>query len=425
MGCEFQRWPETTIRFQPKQTDRFVLGWVTLASFLVAGCSVDASGVAAGESILDDLPALQPVPVFELGGIEASRYEAFSSVPPLAVSEDGTLWALDRTTNEVWRYDSTGAFVLAFGGRGEGPGEFENPLNIGLVGDTVWVRNMSPPFVTLFSPDGNALRREVVEDWAVSRVGVPEGPEAMLAGGASFSTAIVPWGEPAGVHEVALTVSSAEGAVDTLSFTRFPNAFTYPSGGFTRGGYWDLRPALHAVAPDGSGVVVAEWEEVLTGNVTLTRFGPDAEPQWKDTLHLDPVPLDGDVADSIIAVAAGYVRDAVERREQSDPGSTSSWPGDAETIARDELALQAVYPPIRSLLVALDGRIWLERPLAPNRSEWIVLDSARTPAFRVTFPPGHELSAASLTSAWTTHTDTLDVPYVTRYALDGVVPQAR
>ena len=352
------------------------------------------------------------VEAFSLGGVDAPETSAFIRVPPLEVGPDGSLFLLARSANEVRRFGPDGTFLNTIGREGEGPGEFQNAYLFGLVGDTIWVRNLSPPSVSYFTSDGEYLRTDTYRNPTISRNGIPDGPEAILGAGSWFMVGAVPFGGPRGPVDVPLLIVRPGDLRDTLATAIDPTSVYLPDVG-TFGGIrpYPLHP-LYDVVPGGEAVLVAEWggEEVAEGAFSLRRFRPDGTLDLDSTVRFAPVPLLARVADSIVAAAADSVSALV-------PRLNAELPADLEEVIRAQLALGNSFPPIKTLLAGVDGTIWVERVIGPSSAEWVVLDNDGRPQFRVVLAEGITLGAASDDALWTTRTDAFDVPYVVRYDL--------
>ncbi|MFG0252759.1 MAG: hypothetical protein ACF8NJ_07805 [Phycisphaerales bacterium JB038] len=387
---------------------------------LVPACDgVGGSAVEGGSGPalvdVDALPTLRLEERFTLGGPDAPEAESFTREPMTAVGPDGRLYALDPGPATVSRFDGDGAYLGSIGRRGEGPGEFTFPASLGFTGDSLWVRNLSPPFVEFFDTSGAYLGRHTVEDPIIARGGIPAGPTAMLRGGARYEVEGAPLAQSAaGRVDVPVKLTRTDGVVDTLAFVSDPPEFYLPGVGTLGVVPKEVWSPLHASAADGSAVWVAEWADSLPGAVTLRRVVIDGV-ETRHTLALPPVPLPASSRDSLIAAASDTVRAVAARIETELGRPMFTVPDDLEGAVADALALGTHLPPIRRMVPGADGSLWLERATAPNQSEWIVLDASGELVGRVDLPEGHRLRAASLDAVWTTHRDEFDVAYVTRF----------
>lgn len=103
-------------------------------------------------------------PMIRVGGPEAEGPSVFGSVVQVKALTDGGFLVVDaQGEGSLRRFDASGDFVLEIGGRGDGPGEFNQPYRLLLSGDTVRVWSLMPRRLSVFLVDGTFLRTEPVE----------------------------------------------------------------------------------------------------------------------------------------------------------------------------------------------------------------------------------------------------------------------
>lgn len=108
---------------------------VTLVALLLASCGGEneqpiASDSPAGESASPVLTAVGEIGI-ELGD---SNY-VFGIIQDVDIASDGTVFVLDSRKKKVMAYSSQGDFLGSFGGEGEAPGEFLNPMSVACLED--------------------------------------------------------------------------------------------------------------------------------------------------------------------------------------------------------------------------------------------------------------------------------------------------
>lgn len=139
------------------------------------------------------------------------------------------------------------------------------------------------------------------------------------------------------------------------------------------------------------------------------------------TLSVRPVPLPDALRDSLVYAGRDRVREA--RRRALEQNLFEEYAPSVPTA--DEVAeaayLPARSPPIRDVLLGLDGTVWLQRADGLAEGPWLALGPDGTPLFRVTLPAGAHLREASGEALWATTTDELGIPYVVRW--DVVDPE--
>ena len=116
-----------------------------LAGWLLVGCGGDGAQPSSevAEWSLSPVVVVQP------------EQAPFGRVADLEIGDDGSLFVLDGLSRTIRVFDQNGAEVREFGGRGQGPGEFEQPgmLAWGPDGD-LWVVDLRNGRLSAFSPEG-------------------------------------------------------------------------------------------------------------------------------------------------------------------------------------------------------------------------------------------------------------------------------
>src|SRR5690606_11402369 len=84
---------------------------------------------------------------------------SLTRVSGLAIGPQGHIYVAQRQDEQIRAYDRDGRFVRAFGGKGNGPGEFTHLFAIGLLADTVYAVNAQPARLSFFTLEGVASGR--------------------------------------------------------------------------------------------------------------------------------------------------------------------------------------------------------------------------------------------------------------------------
>ena len=130
--------PHSPIRFS---------GLLFLATIgLTAGCRSDPEVLLPVQVPGLIIPA-QPQEIGERQWIDVSLRELYriprdTSVTlympgPFRIGPHGSLFYIDPGDMKIKQFDRDGNYVQSFGGRGEGPGEFHTPTDLGFIGDSV------------------------------------------------------------------------------------------------------------------------------------------------------------------------------------------------------------------------------------------------------------------------------------------------
>lgn len=368
-------------------------------------------------------------PEVRIGAVDDPDY-AFGTVADLTVGPDGTVYSLHRGDAHVRLWTSRGEPAGVIGGEGEGPGEFTRPARLGFFGDSLWVMDTRTYQVSYFDPSGAFLGR-VAPQVAMGRgedvEWSPPRPEAPLRDGTFLGRA------PGWSREIA-----------TGDLTRAP--FVHMDGeGETLSLVWmqQLRPTdvLALMDEDGDifgrqpfgdqtltstvddGLIVVDrraWEGEGQASVRVTRLGVAGDTVWSTAIPYEPTALPRERVDSAAKELAAVL---FEFRSRADPGLA---PGAFE---RD--MIQATYapgwvPPVRSMVVADDGSIWLERfgPVTEDDGSilraWWILGADGVPDASAHTPDGLQVMVVTDDAVWGVETDELDVNYIVRYDLvDG------
>ncbi|MYI66252.1 MAG: hypothetical protein F4107_10020 [Gemmatimonadetes bacterium] len=93
----------------------------------------------------------------------------------------------------------------------------------------------------------------------------------------------------------------------------------------------------------------------------------------------------------------------------------------SDTSATGESIIPGYYPPVRSLFVTHEGRVWLRLDSEGGdddaADEWVVVGPDGTPEFRIGAPPGVTFKAAHGDRVWGTGKTEMDIPYIVLYEL--------
>lgn len=162
-----------------------------------------------------------------------------------------------------------------------------------------------------------------------------------------------------------------------------------------------------ALPPDGQSIVVLNQPagEDPPGEYELLHFGPDGQRRATWRFTYDPQPLPASVVDSVMkAKAIGF----------------HGWlpEGRADRVAEEYVIMPRTFPPVKSMLVARDGDIWLRQGgVERATASWLVIDPHGQYRAVVRAPPEVDLKYVDGDTAWGIVHDDLDVPYVVRMRL--------
>lgn len=98
-----------------------------------------------------------------IGGIDAEDENfQFYSIRGAVKDSKGNIFVLDAGNHRVQKFDKNGNFLLSFGQKGQGPGEFNMPRNILILSDdTIFVNDMRKWH--WFTADGNLIESKLIQ----------------------------------------------------------------------------------------------------------------------------------------------------------------------------------------------------------------------------------------------------------------------
>jgi hypothetical protein len=360
-------------------------------------------------SVVTSAPA-QPAVTWQL--VESVRFGSdrpearITNVGPLAVTSDGTVYAVQVADGTVLVFDASGAYRKTTGRRGEGPGEFVRPRQAGTIGDTLWVSDMALQRVSFFYR-GTFLRTERVSFHARDPF-FASTPDTFLRDGSvvtlpAVNQQLVTRGL---VSRLPLLRHRRDGTVtDTLRWLSLTNrsgsAPVEPRGFFAYRQPFADNPVL-AAAVDGSGLAVVDRPaatDANTAHFAVTRFGPKGTLIYAKSVAYVPIPLSRQRADEALAALV-----------KPTPGG--------RPLRQDEVDKSfyrpRFFPPVTDAVVATDGAVWLrgEETGVPTVL-YRVLDASGTLTATLTIPRDLTIRHATTTQVYAFGIED-DEPYLAR-----------
>ena len=354
-------------------------------------------------------------------GLAAEPVAVIGDEPPLlgkvgevTLAADGRIFVEDEQAAELHVFDPRGAHVQRVGGRGQGPGEFQNLTELSLApGDTAYTYDRRQYRVSAFDPDGRVIRtldvgREragpaslVLDAWALDSERLvlhSLGPMSTSpAGGEAFRDQ-----RDAVIHSL-----SADGAE-----RRPPVRFT---------GSYSIRSSTgDASAPFGNRPVVdARADRILTGS-GITYELVVRSP------HLDAMRIvrwrgwDEPLTEDVVSALRDSVSAGFEAARAQNPDI--DFDRLLENLFRPDL-LPERLPAIGAAMLDDEGRIWVARfwlsaDLWKQEDVWHVLDPDGVPLARLRLPPNSQLAYVHADHVALIVRDNLDVEQVQVYRLE-------
>lgn len=331
------------------------------ASLLLAACgspaslettiTVDSAGVEiiTSDPLRSDATcALDPEPVFAAGDDETDDAQLFTSLRGIARLSDGSVAVADRTSGEVRVFSETGEHLRSMGGRGEGPGEFRDPWYIWVLpGDTLWVGDYRPWRFNVFSPDGQVSRAVQLD---------PLYPNPSRGGGVLDDGTSVNSKDKRASRRDFRTPDTLVAEVHALDGTSLGTLARMPNG--RRGTVSDGPPNLlmyPLFEPFARIDVLGTTIGLAHGSEPEVRvISADGDYRLRRILRW----RDRDRAVERADVQAHFDRIRAERADD--------WRPLDDARVSNELPVNDLFPAIVSLLVGVDGRIWVRRYPRPR-----------------------------------------------------------
>lgn len=358
--------------------------------FSLAGCGSGGSDrVSLGDWTLD------PGGVMLTEDLRVSETENFyfGSTSELDVTSDGYMVVADRSATKIKVLRPDGSLVDTLGREGQGPGEFDRLRSAQVArGDSVYAFDLQQSRVTVFSP-GPA--HEVARTLTIPReqgwiLGVMVF-DGYLVG--DFNARSEPKdGVSAGPPQPLRVVSESGIPGDTILMSRQSRvAIATRDGGFRIHGLPFARRTLVETAPDGR--VYTGW----TDSLRISACGRDGRSETVADIPVELVPVTEAERDSVL-------NDIDHNGIRADVQS----------------AMPNTKPPFTDLVVADDGRLWVQRPADDPDAEtvaWWMLDPETKTIREVHLPPEVNVEVVQEGKAYGTTTTETGAPAVVRYTI--------
>lgn len=365
-----------------------VLPWLT-------GCESPQPATRLAEwSFVEDL---------RFGG-GADDPEGLSQLKGLLVATNGTVWALEASTQNIRVFDSTGLLQRTIGRKGQGPGEFLYPDGMASAPNgLVWVHDPQNGRFSIFTESGEFVRQQVA----------PAGGYGWVwTGGIDRSGRV--WDRlieraPEGSEGRVSRTSPDWSRADTLEIPRCrppgwqpgEGSFWKPLEGGPEGAarYSIIIPFYPGPVMAFDWVSGAVWCAPRGDRYELVRIGLEAgDTLARITGAVSPVPVTPRERDSVI----GEVREFLARMNEPDP---------------DFGRIPAEKPVITSAFVDDAGRLWVRRSGGEPGSRFDLYSPDGEPIATVRIP--HPISSwlppvVRGVVVWLAAQDDDGVPYVVR-----------
>ena len=349
--------------------------------------------------------AVASEPSLSIGTLEGEEVYQFFGVAGAHRFSDGRIGVVNSSSREIRIYTAEGTFIRAFGQRGGGPEEFEQPALAGSVGDTLVVVDRAHHRLTFVHPDNGFV--------GLARVSDDVGGFLNPSGG--FANGQVVFG----------------GAFDMRKIGELKNGMNR-AGTYYRSSNLDGSLAADFGDKDGAEFFIKDLEGdgpdarpalIPFAKIPVATVSPDylffsAQDEYEIAAH-DPsgrlvrlIRLNHELIPITAADGETHIEQVVEQ-----VGSP-----DQEASIRAQLGplpLPEFFPPHANLLADEMNYLWVEdfqRPGAENRS-WNVFDPEGALVGRVTLPERFDPTEIGSDHVLGLGWDEMNVEYVRMYAL--------
>jgi len=375
---------------------------------------VDSAGVRVVSYDLTDVP----IPTYrtvashdlEVGTQDGAPEYAFSSIPDLAVTSDGSIVVSDAVARELRVYAAGGTYVRTIGRRGEGPGEFSGaPMIAGIAGDTMFAFDARTVRVTSFGLDGELIETTSPGTDEIGR------PQSMIRQDDGTYLMVSRWVAPGAeeeLYDVRMELDSiviehvdATGAlIDTMRVMA------------------ERSRARRVQSPRAGVFSVLQADTPYSPRAFVRSDGTRARLAFSDAFELELRDSRGEVATILRVLGVGHpataddIRAVQEARLREELGDGEIAPA----VRRLNLDfLPDRLPAFASVRISDEGDIWvaLMEYDASGGYDWLVFTPAGELRGSVHTPADLQLFAIRGDHIVGVFRDELDVPYVRRHPL--------
>ena len=398
---------------------------------MMAGCNrllmvlaAVAFGCVPGEngSVVNDdsVPEWSAQLELRIGSVDDPDY-SLTSIRSAEVAGDGTMYTLHPAEQVVRVFAADGSLKALIGGRGGGPGEFENPGAMGWVADTLWVLDFQAYRFSQFTPTGEfigsfSVPYETSDDFFAVQ---PPRADGLLFDGTvhgeppAFSHLI---DSGALTHHLPMLMTRDGEVTDTLPavpFGRSQWTITDPDrpgpGGMYSSQPFDDGPRFEFV-PDEEAVIILERTAPSSrddARFRVSKLTFSGDTVFSRVHPFEPAPVRSEEVDSILDEMGSMI---------AEGGFFGVTAARARQLAAATLYQPAFKAGVVTMVLGRDGSIWLSQgPDGTGQDRWLILDSAGERIGRLKLPSALRLFVVDPPRIWASETDELDVPYIVRF----------
>ncbi len=328
----------------------------------------------------------------------------------VAPSADGSsVYVLDSDASEVTIWTPDGNLIRRLGRAGGGPGEFQRPSRLTLLPDGFYVRDDRR--ITTFAPDGELVGTDdyprnvpfggfPVQIWdsfgdgSFAALAAPAVLDEEMASGPTDDLPVLRILEEGGSWrpEVLAQLDFRNWQASVqVEGREFPTPFRQP---------WVTPDHFEVDHPDAS-VVVKRGFAARPGLIELVEISTASDTLWSRRIQLPPMPVTEE------QIAAEVEEWAAMLAEDPSPMLKSR--------IRQAWHIPEYWPAVRQISLMSNGEIWFEPLGADTPGVWYAVRKGADEGSlrRITVPESFQPLDATATHVWGIRRDELDVGYVT------------
>lgn len=337
-----------------------------------------------------------------------------SPIGAVAVAHDGAIVFAQPVDQSLRVFTSAGRPVHAFGGAGEGPGEFARLARLSWHADTLVAHDPGQGRLTLFTSDYEVARTysypTTASPIAAEADSIPTFPIvlplALRSEGSVVARLMTAGGDVPESFRATTTIGrvSSTGQLESI-LARVPSAGTLE----TPHGVLALpfpNRTLNAVSPSGDRVAVAYVR--LDGSAAGRLHVTTIDSRNGDTIYAAEISVPVEAIPS--RVADSVVSRGVEALKRSSPELAAAF--------EQEVTIPDFYPPLTDLFVADDGSVYAELRDRGQGREYGHFGSDGVFVGYIRLPSRSKIGVPGTEGIWVIERDALDVESLVAYDVE-------
>ena len=339
-------------------------------------------------------PVRRLVEEFRFGSSDTSHLTSLTRVSALLVLPDGRVITAHSRESIVRVFDTKQRTVSRLGSAGDGPGEYRSPNGLGMLGDTLWIRDALGFRYLMYDknlkPLGT-LRMRMVGGYYY---GLLSSQASVMRGinDTTHVTILDNTGNP--LRQVQIQSRRARHQFNVRDETAETGTRRVTS---------PLESQTEiALLPGGHEMVVLEPWSIwggTPGQLAIRRLSLNNGTLSPPAIIQLPARR----------ISSSEAHSIVNEYSRLFDGATAQ-------AVRTEARVPAFYPPFRLVEVMDNGLLWLQD--AARRDHWTVASVSGEVVMTLTVPPGVRIFTATRTHAWGVHLNQDDVPAIVRFRIE-------